>query len=336
MWLDNDSDGCMYDTKDCANSCFGCDYGKNKCKLCGNLYFYPDKCECSNSYDMVSQKEIERRKKISESLKGKKRSQQAIEKTAIKNKGKKRTKEQNEANRERAIKYFQNNEARESARLKALKQWENPEIRAKCSEINKINAQKEHVRDKIKQSVKKLWENEEYRNKLSNSHKGQKAWNKGVPMTESYRENMIKAVNAPEVLEKKRIKSKKLWEDENYVRKLQAAYHIKPNKPETILLNLLNALFPEEWKYTGDLSMVINGKCPDFVNCNGQKKIIEMFGDYWHKGEKESDRAACFSSYGYETLVIWEKELKNIDKVKNKIIDFANKNTHALLQAVKP
>lgn len=284
----------------------------------------------------TSLKELERRRKISVALVGRKRPESAIIKTANKNRGKKRTKEQNEANRQRAIVQFSNDENKNKAREKAIDQWLNPEIRAKCAKINKENSQKEETRKKISAIVKKQWENEEYRQKVSESHKGHKPWNKGVPMTESYRDNMIKAVNMPEVLEKKRIKSKKLWEDENYVKKLQTAYHIKPNKPETILMNLLNALFPNEWKYTGDLSMVINGKCPDFVNCNGQKKIIEMFGDYWHKGEKESDRAACFSPYGYATLVVWEKELKNIDSLKCRTIEFASSDTHALLQAVKP
>jgi len=66
--------------------------------------------------------------------------------------------------------------------------------------------------------------------------------------------------------------------------------------------------FPNEWKYAGDGSLIIRGKCPDFVNVNGRKLIIEVFGDYWHseervgKNSKEhmQDRINIFSVVGYK------------------------------------
>ncbi len=75
---------------------------------------------------------------------------------------------------------------------------------------------------------------------------------------------------------------------------------------------------------------MIEGKSPDFVNINGQKKLIELFGDYWHSkkitGKDETmevnDRVNLFKQYGWDTLIIWEKELKNIDNLKNKILAF--------------
>lgn len=103
---------------------------------------------------------------------------------------------------------------------------------------------------------------------------------------------------------------------------MATAWGIKPNKPEKFLLRLLNDLHPGEWKYTGDFSMTINGKCPDFVNCNGQKKIIELFGHYWHRGQNPQERIDVFKPFGYETLVIWEHELKNIENLIEKINAF--------------
>lgn len=38
----------------------------------------------------------------------------------------------------------------------------------------------------------------------------------------------------------------------------------------------------------------IGGLCPDFVNCNGKKVIIELFGDYWHDLDEE----------GYEKIIL--------------------------------
>lgn len=109
------------------------------------------------------------------------------------------------------------------------------------------------------------------------------------------------------------------FKNSDYCRMMGCAWGLKPNKPETFLIELLDGLYPGEWKYTGDFSFIINGKNPDFVNCNGQKKIIELFGDYWHEGENPQDRADKFSPFGYQTLVIWERELKNIGEVVKKI-----------------
>jgi len=112
------------------------------------------------------------------------------------------------------------------------------------------------------------------------------------------------------------------FKDPEYACKMGKAWNLKPNKPEKRILNLLNKMYPGEWKYTGDFSFMINGKNPDFVNCNGQKKIIEMFGDYWHKGENPQDRIDTFNPFGYDTLIIWEHELKNIDQLKRKLGGF--------------
>ena len=74
-------------------------------------------------------------------------------------------------------------------------------------------------------------------------------------------------------------------------------------------------------KYTGDFSVMINGKNPDFVNAE-TKQVIEMYGDYWHKGEGPTDRAEIFAQAGYETCVIWENELRNLDHVIFKLNQF--------------
>lgn len=95
-----------------------------------------------------------------------------------------------------------------------------------------------------------------------------------------------------------------------------------PNKKEIQLTDLLDNLYPGEWRFVGDGQVVMGGKCPDFINVNGQKKIIELFGDYWHRGENPQDRVDLFSPFGFETLVIWERELKNMESVKSKIQDF--------------
>lgn len=114
------------------------------------------------------------------------------------------------------------------------------------------------------------------------------------------------------------------YRDPVYVQKMAKAWNRKPNKPEALLINLLESMYPGQWKYTGDFSLTINGKCPDFVNINGQKKIIELFGDYWHRGQNPEERIAAFKPFGYEALIIWEHELKNMVRVIDRIHSFAD------------
>lgn len=122
---------------------------------------------------------------------------------------------------------------------------------------------------------------------------------------------------------------KELWCNpaykENQVRKICLALNIKPNKPETTLLGILQDI-DSRWQFVGDGKLIIGGKNPDFWN--GDHKLIELFGDYWH-GERarcyeetEEGRIKLFREYGYNTLVIWERELKTPDKTLGKIQRF--------------
>lgn len=64
----------------------------------------------------------------------------------------------------------------------------------------------------------------------------------------------------------------------------------------------------------GDGYTWIDGKCPDFLNINGKKQLIELFGTYWHKPEDEEIRRVHFARYGYETIVIWDHEIADLKK----------------------
>ena len=74
-----------------------------------------------------------------------------------------------------------------------------------------------------------------------------------------------------------------------------------------------------EYKYTGDGDYIIGGMCPDFSNINGQKKVIELYGDYWHSEEvrelslkeEEQRKITKYTEHGFACLVIWERELKS-------------------------
>jgi G:T-mismatch repair DNA endonuclease (very short patch repair protein) len=123
-----------------------------------------------------------------------------------------------------------------------------------------------------------------------------------------------------------------LWQNLEYVMNQMKAREIKPNKSEKFLTKFLQQHFPNQWKYVGNFKYWINGANPDFININGQKKIIEMNGDWWHgekitrrtKEEEEKQRIERFAKYGYKTLVIWEHELKDTHSIMNRIEEFIN------------
>lgn len=104
-----------------------------------------------------------------------------------------------------------------------------------------------------------------------------------------------------------------------------------PNMPERKLDKLLKRNFLGEFDFNGnfDCGVMLGGLVPDFVNVNGKKQVIELFGDYWHgKKEKvpwkstEFGRKAVYSQLGFELLVIWEHELKSPDGVVERIREF--------------
>ena len=113
-----------------------------------------------------------------------------------------------------------------------------------------------------------------------------------------------------------------LWQTSEYVSKQMKSRGVSPNKPEILLNSILQELFPNQYKYVGDGQVIIAGKCPDFIN-ESEHKIIELFGDYWHKPEEEQQRINLFTKHGgYQTLIIWEHELKDLEKLKEKLLRY--------------
>lgn len=131
--------------------------------------------------------------------------------------------------------------------------------------------------------------------------------------TFKYREEMKKLMNSMEYKEK-------------VMEGIRNGVRIRPNKPEKILDDLLKKILPLEYKYVGDFSFFVGGYNPDFINIKNQKKIIELFGDYWHNlnrhKKRDKYRLMVYDQCGYDTLVIWQHELVDLDMVINKILNF--------------
>lgn len=93
----------------------------------------------------------------------------------------------------------------------------------------------------------------------------------------------------------------------------------RPNKAEGILQRILNTYFPNQWKYTGNGEVWIGIYNPDFLNIDGRKAIIELFGDYWHSEDSPESKVSYYNKYGFKSLIIWESELKEEKAIVQRI-----------------
>jgi len=173
----------------------------------------------------------------------------------------------------------------------------------------------------------------ETKRKIGDANLGHIPWNKGKIGVQKHSEETIQKMkkiktgkhHSEKTKQKMRETSLNLWQNEEHAKKMIELFQLKPNGIELYLDFLLQNYFPDEWKFVGDGEIILSGLCPDFINCNGKKLIIELFGDYWHNRKSirynytEHGRKAIFMKYGYSTLIIWEYELTNEIKVIKKI-----------------
>ena len=165
---------------------------------------------------------------------------------------------------------------------------------------------------------------------------------KGVPKPEEWkrkaslskmgdRNPMRNPAHAKKMAEAKRGKSnpkhKEFWRlhHDEQLKKMMVGEHKRPNKIELKLIDIINR-YALPFKYVGNWELLVGGKCPDFLNSTGKRQLIELFGNYWHTvkaRETAEERIAHFREYGFDTLVLWEKELSDEGHVLKKIRQFA-------------
>jgi len=156
---------------------------------------------------------------------------------------------------------------------------------------------------------------EEFCRKCSLSKIGNKS-RLGIPHSEETKKKISESQLGKEMSIEFRHKMsnimKILWKTPKYILMQMERRKVKPNKTELRFTDFLDTHFPGEWKYVGDgkAKVVIGGKVPDWMNINGKKKLIELYGDYYHQGDNPQDKMDIYAEFGFDCLVIWEHELK--------------------------
>lgn len=148
---------------------------------------------------------------------------------------------------------------------------------------------------------------------------------------EKIRENVTKRFSDPKEREDQSKRTTESWQDPEIARRMMSVKC--PNKTELRLNALIQSVAPGEFALNVRANiMTLGGKVPDFVNVNGKKKLIELFGNWYHSKEfatrngikyaSPEDRINYFKKFGWDTLVVWEHELKGEKVLINKIGEF--------------
>jgi len=107
------------------------------------------------------------------------------------------------------------------------------------------------------------------------------------------------------------------------------AYSTEPTKPERILIKVIEE-HGLPFRYVGNGQVILGGLNPDFINVNGEKQIIEVFGDYWHNlpdieyHRTEKGRREAYLKFGYTTMILWEHDLYLMESkdIAQKVLQF--------------
>ena len=112
------------------------------------------------------------------------------------------------------------------------------------------------------------------------------------------------------------------WQNKKYkekqIRSILQGMLKRPTSFEKIIIDIINK-YKLPYKYTGDGSFLIGYKNPDFINCNGEKICIEVYNDFHHPNNYEEIRSKHFSDYGWKTIFIDEREIRDENIILGKI-----------------
>ena len=191
-----------------------------------------------------------------------------------------------------------------------------PEVKEKISQALKGRQMSPEWIKKIQNRLAELWQDPTYKGRMieilrsprrrqQNAEFLSKLWaSKHIEMVEIARQRQQKFANTPEGKEACRKGAKAA---------LKVRY--KPNYPEQQLLNILELHFPNQWKFVGNGEVWLGNRNPDFLNTDGRKIVIELFGTHWHDLFDVARRTEHYKQYGFACLCFWSDEISNEESI---------------------
>jgi len=233
----------------------------------------------------------------------------------------------------------------EKRRESIIKAFEShPEFKEQRSRAQK-NSYKEKPMRRIRQSIahKKRYKDPDAIERISQAQK--KSYKEHPERRERQSKNSRQVyIDNPELRRKQSERAVLNWQNPEYIAKVFGNHKAGlSSKPEQII----NSLTPENVRYVGngqwhrkitihtkDGQVITKHKCPDF-KVTGLNKVIEVHGDYWHKGEDVDALIQAYKDQGIECLVIWEHEIyEDIQAVLNRIADFLEQDNWQMTLAI--
>lgn len=183
---------------------------------------------------------------------------------------------------------------------------------------------------------------EETKKKLSETHKGEKHYLFGKHLSKETRRKMGEAKKGKHPSEKTKRKMseskkgkyvgknnhmfgkhlseetrRKIGKASSNVSKETIKKMLKRNPMSSLEIKMNNILQTNNlpYKFVGNGEVIIGRKCPDFVNCNGEKTAIEV---YYRKHKKlfrgdveiwKKERSEIFAKYGWKLLFFDETQV---------------------------
>jgi hypothetical protein len=163
-------------------------------------------------------------------------------------------------------------EAKRKIAASSKRRWRNPVFKATVGERIRVTKTSEEGRAKCIAAGRKIWANP------------------------AAKEKRARTISKPEIRRKFR---------EGAEKSIKSARR-KPNGLEQRVNVFLDGVAPGQWRYNGGGrgAKKIAGHFPDFV-CAGQKKLIEVDGEYWHTNPaKDRERNSAYKRAGYRLLVV--------------------------------
>lgn len=126
---------------------------------------------------------------------------------------------------------------------------------------------------------------------------------------------------------------KERWKNPEFKERMLKAQregmNVCPNKPEQAFIDICKK-HNLPYKFVGDGEFMLGGKNPDFINVNGKKEVVEIFGRAFHSPLEtfredlpyHQTYKGCiehYKQYGFNCIIIWDDEIGCEDLVLRRL-----------------